>query len=266
MPAHGVELSASDFDRQWYPGAQARALSEEPRQGRIAGAGRKQRQVGLEIQHLEGDFGDLRAVHVGGIAHHQVETAEVERRREVGAEERDAVRGAEPVGIPGRHRQGAGGQIDRHRPGAGDLQREGHREDAGAGADVEDPGRLRQPQLERHLHEMLGLRPWDQHPRVDGERPPPELPLAGQVGDRLAGEAARQEIAEPPLGFRRHRHLLARQHLPLGETQDMPQEQPRFPRGSAERGGRQERPGLGEELADGRHRPPSLAATAGFAL
>src|SRR5207244_12518936 len=47
-----------------------------------------------------------------------------------------------------------------------------------------------------HSPQGPGLRPGYQYPAVDGQRQRPELALADEVEDRLAGRAARQERLE----------------------------------------------------------------------
>src|ERR1700759_1471324 len=89
VPAYRRELSASDLDRQSYPGAQPRALGEEPRIERVSIAGREERKGGLEAVDLDGHLRDLRTVHVGRIAHHQIEKGEVEPGREVRVDQGD---------------------------------------------------------------------------------------------------------------------------------------------------------------------------------
>ena len=67
---------------------------------------------------------------------------------------------------------------------------------------------------------MFGLRPGDQHPRVDVERPVPELPLTQQIGHRLAREPPLQQLAEPRLRF--GRDLLVRAGKEAGLVIDEP--------------------------------------------
>ena len=78
------------------------------------------------------------------------------------------------------------------RSGRSCLQRQGDR--ARAGPDVADPRAARQ--VERRLDEVLGLRPRDQHARVDVELDRPEALAAEDVGDRLAVAPARGEAHE----------------------------------------------------------------------
>ena len=188
-----------------------------------------------------------------------------QRRAEIAFEERH--RQAEPLGVAARHLQRAGRNVDREdgrrRKQLGQRQRDGAR----AGADVGHAGRrdnrrslddrvpvpsrerLRgvhaagQP-LARHLDQRLGVGARDQHARVDGELQPPELFLADQVGDRLAGLAPLDERADGGelVGQKRpielHVELQARQtervrhqqlgvearrrQVPLGEPGDRP--------------------------------------------
>ena len=65
------------------------------------------------------------------------------------------------------------------------LVLQGERDRAAAGADVDDARPLRQP-LDRRLDERLGLRPRDQHARVDVQLEVAEALHAGDVGDGLA--------------------------------------------------------------------------------
>ncbi len=216
--------------------AKSRAKSESP------APGGKSARWGSKSQDLGGDLGDLRAVDVGRIAHHEVEAGEVEPGREVGADEED----------PARRAAGRSSAATARAPGERSVAttRAPGISSARVTARMPEPvptsrihGRSRQPFRERHLHDVLGLRPRDEHPRVDVEGPAPEFPLPRQIGDRLAGEPPRQELPEPRFRLRRHLAPLAGDHLRLGEAEDVPEEQhgPRgvdAPNGVAARRGR----------------------------
>ena len=62
------------------------------------------------------------------------------------------------------------------------LEQVRDRDDAAAGAGVEDAAGVRAPR-EGLLDEDLGLGPRDERPAVDAEGPPVEVPLADQVLD-----------------------------------------------------------------------------------
>ena len=85
---------------------------------------------------------------------------------------------------------------------AGVLDGEGDR--AGAGADVEDVDRAwgEGETGEQPVDEVLGLGAGDEDTSVDVEVEAErvEAPLAGDVGDGLAGEAAADEVAEDGAG------------------------------------------------------------------
>src|SRR5690606_3126713 len=79
------------------------------------------------------------------------------------------------------------------------LAGERERDRPGPGADVEDR-QLAGAALELaqdELDERLGVAPGDEDAPVDGEGQRPELLLADEVGDRLAGEAAADELPRP---------------------------------------------------------------------
>jgi len=165
------------------------------------------------------------------------------------------------VSVLSRHGERCGGEIGGGHPRAGDLERQGDGEAAGAGADVEDAGVGRELQGQRLLDDVLGLRARDQYPGVDGEGAAVELPNAGEVGRRLAGGAAGEEILEPRRFRRGDRAVVAGEDLGLGEAQDMPEEERRLaPRrlgGAAGRGG-EAAARFVEPLADGlRGSPPT---------
>ena len=102
---------------------------------------------------------------------------------------------------------------------------------------------------ERRLDQVLGLRPRHQHPAIDVERPPVELLLAEEIGDRLAAQAP----LEQPLEARRvvvaDEQLGARQQRRLGQPEDAGQQQRRLARRRFERrrrrGGGAPRPATG---------------------
>ena len=80
------------------------------------------------------------------------------------------------------------------------------RDRAASRADVEDPRRREVGDgRERPLDDHLGLRPWDEHPRVDEQRETAEAPLAEDVGERLPLLAADEQRLERLLLIRAKR-------------------------------------------------------------
>ncbi len=68
-----------------------------------------------------------------------------------------------------------------------------------------DPARAPEEPLYGPGHQELGLRPWDEHPRIDEELEPHELLQVPDVGHRLARGAALDEAIEasPPIVIER---------------------------------------------------------------
>src|SRR5262249_56318740 len=89
------------------------------------------------------------------------------------------------------------GKVVRAPPGVGRRAGGGGGVCAVAGADVEN--RL-WGELQRDLHEQLGLRPRDQHAAVDEQLDPPESLASEDVGDRLALDTAADHFRERARG------------------------------------------------------------------
>ncbi len=121
---------------------------------------------------------------------------------------------------PERGKRDVGGE----QPGAGQLEGEGDGDAAGTGTDVEDAWSVRQLEGQSGLDQVLGLRPWDQHPRIDEERAAIEFLLAEEVGDGLALPAAFDERSESSREIVRDRLLGPRPNAGLGQPQDVTEE------------------------------------------
>ena len=83
------------------------------------------------------------------------------------------------------------------RPGAFLRQADG--DGAAARADLQDtaPAVARSQEIQHRLHQVLGLRPWDQHVPRHPELHGPELPRPGEEGYRLSAPTAPDETLEP---------------------------------------------------------------------
>ena len=69
-------------------------------------------------------------------------------------------------------------------------------QDARAGAQVEHAQRgIKRDAFERQFNQQLGIGPGNQHAGADFEAQAEEFALADQVGNRLAGRAACQQLA-----------------------------------------------------------------------
>ena len=148
---------------------------------------------------------ELGARDVGQVGRDRVEAPgrDVDGGEQIGADEADAFGELEAIGVGLGELEGRDRGVDGDEPslvaGLGDREGDGTR----ARADVEDrhQGRRRRPEgLEQPVDEVLGLGPGDQHAAVDEqvEIEGMEAARALDVGDRLAGEAAANEVAEIP--------------------------------------------------------------------
>ncbi len=116
--------------------------------------------------------------------------------------ELDAISQIEALDVGRRDGQGRRGHVGRDDPGGGRLEGQRDRENAAAGADVDDvrsPSACGLPLSERRqpfVDDQLGFRPWDEHRGGNDERPAVELALARDVGDGFATEAPCQRCVE----------------------------------------------------------------------
>src|SRR6266511_1531163 len=185
-----------------------RATGPKPREGsrrdRLGHARGDERLARLVARDLGLEPIDLGRVDVGRVRDDQVEGA-LQSGKELSLDELDAIResGSRPVLIG--HGQSAlrGLRGDDARPRM--LIRDGERDRARADADVED-ARLSHigEELEAALDDRLGLRPGDEHARIDSKAEPAETPLAQEVGERLAPLAPLDELAEAVLRSEEH--------------------------------------------------------------
>ena len=156
----------------------------------------EQRAARLEVADVAVDGVELRGGDVRGVADDQVE-APVERVSPGAFNERGL--DAEPLGVrPGDIQRGPA-HIGRDHLDARHLRGERDRDAPAPGAEVGDAHRravARTQHRERPLDERLRLRPRDEHVAVDAERPPVELPRAGDVGHRLALPAPAHQLPD----------------------------------------------------------------------
>ena len=125
--------------------------------------------------------------------------------------------------VGSRHRQRRDREVGRDHRGVRQLERERDRDRARAGAQVEDAQPLagRARARERRLDQVLGLRPRHQHPAIDAERPPVELLLAEEIGDRLALEAPLEQPLEAGRVVVAHRAARGEPAGPLRSTRGL---------------------------------------------
>ena len=191
--AHLSGLVVAVFEQQRAAGREMIAsASDDGAQGRQAIAMVGQRVHRLEAQIAFGKV-DVAAGNVRWIGRDQVKAF--------------AAKGSVPVAVQKAHRDAVGCGI-----GAGDVERAragvegahahvraavGNRDGDGAaaGAHVEQRRIWRQP-FERQLDQQFGVGARDQHGVADGEIEAVEFAPADDVGDRLAGHAARDQRAQ----------------------------------------------------------------------
>ena len=165
---------------------------------RAGGQGRWRLETQVALVEMRIALGD-----VGRVAGDQVEAFAGQRREPVAVAEFD-VADAVAQRIAARDCErgfaGIGGDDGRTRPFPGD----GERDRAAAGAEVGDARcRVDRNPRQGQLDQQLGLRTRDQGGRADFQFQGPEPLGAGQVGDRLTGAAARDQVEEA----RHHRRI-----------------------------------------------------------
>src|SRR5205823_2486057 len=123
---------------------------------------------------------------VGRVADDEIEALARERLIPVARAELDPGK-RERCGVGARHGERLLRHIGRDQPPAGALAREREREGARTGAEIRDAPLGRRMQCQGALHQELRLRSRDQHRRGDREAQRPEVPVAGEISDGLAG-------------------------------------------------------------------------------
>ena len=110
----------------------------------------------------------------------------------------DSLRELVLLDVPGGHGQRGLGDVRRDDLGVRDILGDGDRDHAAAGAQIADllrAGALPQ-ELDRPLHEQLGLRPRDQAVGRDLEFNGVELRPADEIGDRLVLAGPLDQVAQ----------------------------------------------------------------------
>jgi len=176
----------------------------------------------------------------------------------------DAISDPVPPRVGARHVQRREGEVGGDDGPGGPLRREGDRETARTGADVERKSSSGQWHGERKLDQMLGLGTRDQDAGVHGEGPAEELALAEQVGDGLSLPPPVEQVPESALGLGRDRVVVPGEDARLVPCQEAAEQQGGLPASGLEAAAAQLLPAFAHELADGGHpSDPSLREPSG---
>ena len=192
MVGVGVVLAEPELDDEPAAGHEQTCA---PLGDRLRDARADERRAGLVVAHLRLERVDLLRRRRTAGSRRRGRSAPGERRRGCRARWSSTV---EPVraGVLGRERERVRRDVERGDARAGVLLRDGEGDRSGAGADVEDARRVAAVEEgERALDEDLRLGPRDERARVAAQGQAAEVPVAEDVGERLALAAARDEGA-----------------------------------------------------------------------
>ena len=192
-----VRLTEPQLENQDATGSQPlRCLVDQPPDDRQPVTTREEGDRRFVIAHLRRERGAVGLGDVRRIRNNEVECV-VDRVQHIGPHELDARVHTVARGVAASDANRTIGQIggDQTRRRALVSDRDGQA--AAARADVGGrKGLARRKELERDFDDDLAFRPWNEHGRRHGEGEPPEFLTAGDVGDRLAPEASRDQRLE----------------------------------------------------------------------